>query len=269
MQVKEQVNRHRLHTICTSGNCPNIGECWAAGTATFMILGDICTRTCKFCAVKTGKPQPVDEGESHRLAGTMQTMGIHHAVLTSVDRDDLPDKGAGFWAATIRVLKKEVPGLTMETLIPDFDAIPELVQKVIDAAPEVISHNLETVERLTPQVRSRASYPKSLEVIGQISRSRVTSKSGIMLGLGETGKEIIQTMDDLLQNGCEVLTLGQYLQPTRAHMPVVEYIHPEQFEYYREQAVAKGFRAVESSPLVRSSYHAEKHASIQKRNEDE
>jgi len=268
MQVKEQVNRHRLHTICTSGNCPNIGECWAAGTATFMILGDICTRACKFCAVKTGKPLPVDEEEPLRLAGTIRTMGIRHAVLTSVDRDDLPDKGAGFWAETIRILKKEVPGLTMETLIPDFDAIPELVQTVIDAVPEVISHNLETVERLTPMIRSRASYRKSLEVIRQVSQSLVTSKSGIMLGLGETDREIMQTMDDMLQNGCEVLTLGQFLQPTRAHMPVVEYIHPEQFEYYREQAVAKGFRAVESSPLVRSSYHAEKHASIQKKNGD-
>jgi lipoic acid synthetase len=268
MQVKEQVNTHGLHTICTSGNCPNIGECWAAGTATFMILGEICTRACKFCAVKTGKPLPVDEGEPLRLAGTIRTMGIRHAVITSVDRDDLPDKGAGFWAETIRSLKNEVPGITMETLIPDFDAIPELVQLVIDAAPEVISHNLETVERLTPQVRSRASYKKSLVVIRQVSRSLAASKSGIMLGLGETGKEIMQTMDDLLDNGCEVLTLGQYLQPTRAHMPVVEYIRPEQFEYYREQAVAKGFRAVESSPLVRSSYHAEKHASIQKGNEN-
>jgi len=268
MKVKEQVNAHGLHTICTSGNCPNIGECWAAGTATFMILGDICTRACKFCAVKTGKPLAVDQTEPYRLAGTIRTMGIRHAVITSVDRDDLPDKGAGFWAGTIRILKEEVPGITMETLVPDFDAIPELVQLVVDAAPEVISHNLETVERLTPRVRSRASYEKSLKVVRQVSRSQVTSKSGIMLGLGETGKEIIQTMDDLLDNGCEVLTLGQYLQPTKAHMPVVEYIHPEQFEYYREQAISKGFRAVESSPLVRSSYHAEKHASIQKGNEN-
>ena len=268
MQVKEQVNAHGLHTICTSGNCPNIGECWAAGTATFMILGEICTRACKFCAVKTGKPLEVDQMEPHRLAGTIRTMGIRHAVITSVDRDDLPDKGAGFWAGTIGILKEEVPGITMETLIPDFDAIPELVQLVIDAAPEVISHNLETVERLTPVVRSRAKYQDSLKVIRQVSRSQVTSKSGIMLGLGETGKEIMQTMDDLLNNGCQVLTLGQYLQPTRAHMPVVEYIHPEQFEYYREQAVSKGFRAVESSPLVRSSYHAEKHASIEKGNKD-
>jgi lipoyl synthase len=269
MQVKEQVGKHGLHTICTSGNCPNIGECWAAGTATFMILGEICTRACKFCAVKTGKPLPVDEQEAIRLAETIRIMGIRHAVLTSVDRDDLPDKGAGFWARTIRTLKEELPGLTMETLIPDFDALPELVQLVIDAAPEVISHNLETVERLTPQVRSRARYKRSLEVIRQVAESEVTSKSGIMLGLGETKEEVLLTMDDLLENGCEVLTIGQYLQPTMDHMPVEEYIHPDQFEFYRKQALAKGFRAAESSPLVRSSYHAEKHASInKKRNHD-
>lgn len=264
MQVKEQVGKHGLHTICTSGNCPNIGECWAAGTATFMILGDICTRSCKFCAVKTGKPFPVDEGEAKRLADTIRTMGIHHAVLTSVDRDDLSDKGAGFWARTIRTLKEELPALTMETLIPDFDAEATLVQKIIDAAPEVISHNLETVERLTPLVRSRAKYRRSLEVIRLISQSDLTSKSGIMLGLGETEQEILQTMDDLLEAGCQVLTLGQYLQPSMEHMPVEEYVHPDQFENYRRIALARGFKAVESSPLVRSSYHAEKHASISK-----
>lgn len=269
MQVKEQVGKHKLHTICTSGNCPNIGECWAVGTATFMILGDICTRACKFCAVKTGKPLSPDEEEPIRLAGTIRTMGISHAVLTSVDRDDLSDKGAGFWARTIGVLKKELPALTMETLIPDFDGIPELVQLVIEAAPEVGSHNLETVERLTPRVRSRARYQRSLDVIRQISESDVRSKSGIMLGLGETEQEILQTMDDLLETGCEVLTLGQYLQPTMAHMPVEEYIHPDRFVYYREQALKKGFKAVESSPLVRSSYHAEKHAIIQKGKSDE
>jgi lipoic acid synthetase len=269
MQVKEQVGKHGLHTICTSGNCPNIGECWAAGTATFMILGEICTRSCRFCAVPTGKPLPADEGEPVRLAATIRTMGIWHAVITSVDRDDLSDKGAGFWARTIGILKKEIPGLTMETLIPDFDAIPELVQKVIDAAPEVISHNLETVERLTSRVRSRAKYQKSLQVIRQVSQSQVTSKSGIMLGLGETELEVMQTMDDLLGNGCEVLTLGQYLQPTLNHMPVEDYIHPDTFDYYREQALAKGFRAVESSPLVRSSYHAEKHAAIHRGKADE
>ena len=265
MQVKEQVGKHGLHTICTSGNCPNIGECWAAGTATFMILGEICTRSCKFCAVQTGKPLPVDEGEAMRLADTIRTMGIRHAVITSVDRDDLSDRGAGFWARTIRILKEELPGLSMETLIPDFDADPALVQLVIDAAPEVISHNLETVERLTPRVRSRAKYGRSLEVIRQIARSEVTSKSGIMLGLGETREEVLQCMDDLFEAGCEVLTLGQYLQPTMAHMPVEAYIHPEEFEYYRKTALEKGFKAVESSPLVRSSYHAEKHASISKK----
>lgn len=264
LEVKEVVDRQNLHTICTSGNCPNIGECWAAGTATFMILGEICTRSCKFCAVKTGKPLPVDENEPERLSASIRTMGIKHAVITSVDRDDLSDKGAGFWARTIRVLKQELTGLTMETLIPDFDARPELIQLLIDEAPDVISHNLETVERLTPRIRSRAKYDRSLEVIGQVAASPVTSKSGIMLGLGETEEEILQTMDDLLDMGCEVLTLGQYLQPTMAHMPVDEYIHPDRFEFYREQAKQKGFKAVESSPLVRSSYHAEKHAAIRK-----
>ncbi|MEN8227797.1 MAG: lipoyl synthase [Bacteroidota bacterium] len=259
MQVKEQVNKHGLHTICTSGNCPNIGECWAAGTATFMILGEICTRACKFCAVKTGRPLPVDEEEPYRLAESIKTMGISHAVITSVDRDDLPDKGAGFWARTIGILKSEVPDLTMETLIPDFDAQPELVQLVIKAAPEVISHNLESVERLTPRIRSRAKYARSLEVIRMISQSPVTSKSGIMLGLGEREEEVLITMDDLLDVGCEVLTLGQYLQPTMEHMQVKDYIHPDRFDFFGKQALQKGFRDVESSPLVRSSYHAEKH----------
>ncbi len=259
MYVKEQVAKHQLHTICLSGNCPNIGECWGAGTATFLILGEICTRACKFCAVKTGRPLSVDEDEPYRLVESIKAMGIRHAVITSVDRDDLPDKGAGFWARTIRILKEELPELTMETLIPDFDAIPELVQQVIEAAPEVISHNLETVERLTPQIRSRAKYARSLEVIRMISQSPVTSKSGIMLGLGEKEEEVLQTMDDLLAVGCEVLTLGQYLQPTMEHMPVEDYIHPDRFEFFRKQGLRKGFRDVESSPLVRSSYHAEKH----------
>jgi lipoic acid synthetase len=259
MHVKEQVNRHGLHTICTSGNCPNIGECWAAGTATFMILGEICTRSCKFCAVKTGKPLPVDQEEPYRLVESIRAMGIKHAVITSVDRDDLPDKGAGFWARTIRILKDELPGLTMETLIPDFDADPELVAHIIEAAPEVISHNLETVERLTPLVRSRAKYHRSLEVIDQVARSPIISKSGIMLGLGEQEDEVLRTMDDLREAGCEVLTMGQYLQPTMGHMPVVDYVHPERFEFYRVQAKSRGFSEVESSPLVRSSYHAEKH----------
>ncbi|HDS07148.1 MAG TPA: lipoyl synthase [Bacteroides sp.] len=259
LEVKEVVKRNHLHTICTSGNCPNIGECWAAGTATFMILGDICTRSCKFCAVKTGRPGPVDEDEPYRLAESVRAMGIRHVVITSVDRDDLPDKGAGFWAGTIRILRQEVPGLTMEALIPDFDAQPALVEMVIDAAPGVISHNLETVERLTPLIRSRAKYRRSLEVISQVGRSGMISKSGIMLGLGETEDEILQTMDDLLEAGCEVFTLGQYLQPTMDHMPVEDYVPPEKFDSYRETGLRKGFRYVESSPLVRSSYHAEKH----------
>jgi lipoic acid synthetase len=262
MEVKEQVQRNRLHTICSSGNCPNVGECWASGTATFMILGEICTRSCRFCSVKTGRPLPVDEREPLRLVESIRTMGLKHAVITSVDRDDLPDKGAGAWALTIRILKSEIPELTMEALIPDFDAIPELVGMVIDASPEVISHNLETVERLTPRIRSRAQYGRSLEVIQQISASTLTSKSGIMLGLGETGDEIYRTMDDLRKADCQVLTLGQYLQPTMQHMPVVDYIHPDRFEHYRQEALQRGFRAVESSPLVRSSYHAENHASL-------
>ena len=262
MQVKEQVNRHGLHTICTSGNCPNIGECWGAGTATFMILGEVCTRACKFCAVKTGKPFPVDENEPQRLVDSIRTMGIRHAVITSVDRDDLPDKGAGDWARTIRILKEELPGLTMETLIPDFDAIPELVSLVIDAQPEVISHNLETVERLTPVIRSRAKYRRSLDVIRQVARSPLSSKTGIMLGLGEKENEVLQTMDDLRDIGCEVLTLGQYLQPTMEHMPVEVYVHPDRFEFFRKEALQRGFREVESSPLVRSSYHAEKHVNL-------
>jgi len=264
MRVKEQVERHQLHTICSSGNCPNIGECWGAGTATFMILGEICTRACKFCAVKTGRPLPVDEQEPYRLVDSIKTMKIRHAVITSVDRDDLPDKGAGFWAETIRILKREIPELTMETLIPDFDAIPDLVQQVIGAGPEVISHNLETIERLTPLIRSRARYQTSLEVVGMVAQSGVVSKSGIMLGLGETREEVVHTMEDLRKRGCEVLTLGQYLQPTIQHMPVEAYIHPDRFAEYREKALSLGFEAVESSPLVRSSYHAHKHAGIGK-----
>lgn len=259
MMVKDIVEKNKLHTICTSGNCPNIGECWAEGTATFMILGDTCTRSCKFCAVHTGRPLPPDEEEPYRLAESIKKMGIRHAVITSVDRDDLDDKGAGFWAETIRVLKQEVPGLTMETLIPDMDGHKELVQQVIEAGPEVISHNLETVRRLTPQIRSRAKYATSLKVVRQISESALTSKSGIMLGLGETEEEVLETMDDLLEAGCQVMTIGQYLQPTMKHMPVEEYVEPEKFAEYRRIGLQKGFLHVESSPLVRSSYHAEKH----------
>lgn len=259
MKVKDVVAKNRLHTICTSGNCPNIGECWAEGTATFMILGDICTRACKFCAVHTGRPLPPDPDEPYRLAESIRKMGVRHAVITSVDRDDLDDKGAGFWSETIRVLKKELPELTMETLIPDMDGREDLINQIIEAGPEVISHNLETVRRLTPQIRSRAKYDTSLEVIRQISESPLVSKSGIMLGLGELEEEVLETMDDLIEAGCKVMTIGQYLQPTMEHLPVKEYVAPEKFTEYERIALARGFRHVESSPLVRSSYHAEKH----------
>ncbi len=257
--VRRIVEDNNLHTICTSGNCPNIGECWRAGTATFMILGEICTRACKFCGVATGKPLPPDESEPARIARSIRKMGLRHAVITSVDRDDLPDKGAGAWSETIQAVKELNPGLTMETLIPDFDGRPELIDRVIRAAPEVISHNLETVRRLTQQIRSRAKYDTSLQVVRQIADSGLVAKSGIMLGLGETEEEVLQTMDDLIAAGCTVMTIGQYLQPTREHLPVMEWVTPEQFKKHEQAGLEKGFRHVESSPLVRSSYHAEKH----------
>lgn len=258
-RVKNLVNRHGLHTICSSGNCPNIGECWGRGTATFMILGDICTRNCKFCGVKTGKPAPVDQDEPARVARSVRLMGLRHCVLTSIDRDDLVDKGAQIWAETIRAVKKENPGVTIESLIPDFDGKEELIDQVIEASPEVVSHNLETVRRLTPSIRSRAKYDRSLSVLKYISGKGVTAKSGIMLGLGETPKEVLETMDDLLAAGCRVMTIGQYLAPTRNHLAVTEYFPPEVFEKYRLTGLEKGFRFVESSPLIRSSYQAEKH----------
>jgi len=257
--VRHLVQENNLNTICTSGNCPNIGECWRAGTATFMILGDICTRGCKFCGVATGKPLPPDPEEPARLADSIRKLGIKHAVITSVDRDDLPDRGAAFWAETINTIREFNPTVTLETLIPDFDANPDLLKIVIDAAPEVISHNLETVRRLTPDIRSKARYDTSLSVIRMISDSGIVAKSGIMLGLGETPDEILETMDDLLEAGCQVMTIGQYMQPTRDHLPVSEWVTPEQFKEYEEIGLKKGFRFVESHPLVRSSYHAEKH----------
>jgi len=258
-QVKSIVQRYNLHTICTSGKCPNMGECWAAGTATLMILGDICTRSCKFCATKTGHPLPPDVNEPQNVAESIRLMGLKHAVITSVDRDDLPDKGATHWAKTILEIKKLTPGTTMEVLIPDFDGIEELITLVIDAKPDIISHNLETVKRLTPLVRSRAKYDVSLQVIKIIADSGVVAKSGIMVGLGETRDEVLETMDDLLAVGCKVFTIGQYLQPTTSHLPVVEYVHPDVFEEYRQIGLQKGFKIVESAPLVRSSYHAERH----------
>jgi len=259
VKVKRLVQHNHLHTICTSGNCPNIGECWNAGTATFMILGDICTRSCKFCATRTGKPMPPDPQEPSRLAASIKTLELKHCVITSVDRDDLSDGGASFWAETIKEIKRVNPGTTIETLIPDFDGKPELIQLIIDAGPDVISHNLETVRRLTPQIRSRAKYDTSLSVIKYIASKGMVAKSGIMTGLGETDAEVLETMDDLRAAGCSVITIGQYLQPGFSHMPVVEYTTPEKFEQYRQQGLAKGFDHVESSPLVRSSYRAEKH----------
>jgi lipoyl synthase len=258
-QVKSIVARYNLNTICTSGKCPNMGECWAAGTATLMILGEICTRSCKFCATQSGKPFPVDSSEPVNVAKSIQLMGLKHAVITSVDRDDLVDKGAGHWAKTISEVKKLNPETTMEVLIPDFDGSSELIGLVIDAKPDIISHNLETVRRLTPLVRSRAKYDLSLMVLKIISEAGVVSKSGIMVGLGETREEVLETMDDLLSVGCQVFTIGQYLQPTKSHLPVEEYIHPDLFEEYRKIGLEKGFRIVESAPLVRSSYHAERH----------
>lgn len=258
--IKNIVTEHKLHTICTSGHCPNMHECWGRGTATLMILGDICTRSCKFCNVKTGRPLPADLEEPGRVAESVKLMGLKHAVLTSVDRDDLKDGGAAIWAMTIKKIKEQSPQTTIETLIPDFDGREELIQQVINAGPEVISHNLETVRRITPHTRSRARYDRSLEVLKYIADySGVVVKSGIMAGLGETPEEVFELMDDLLAAGVTVLTIGQYLQPTKKHLPVKEYVSPEQFKEYERVGLEKGFRIVESSPLVRSSYRAEKH----------
>jgi len=259
LAVRDIVEKNKLHTICTSGHCPNMAECWGRGTATLMILGDICTRSCKFCNVKTGRPMPVDWKEPERVAESVKKMGVKHCVITSVDRDDLDDGGAEIWAMTINRMKELNPQTTVEALIPDFDGNKNLIQKVIDSNPEVISHNLETVQRLTPIIRSKAKYQLSLDVIKYIAESGIRSKSGIMVGIGETEEEVYETMDDLRNVGCEVLTIGQYLQPTKNHLSVKEYITPELFEKYRIAGLAKGFRYVESSPLVRSSYHAEKH----------
>jgi lipoic acid synthetase len=265
ISVKEIVSQHKLHTICTSGHCPNMHECWGRGTATLMILGDICTRSCKFCNVKTGRPLPADWDEPQRVAESVKLMKLRHVVLTSVDRDDLDDGGAAIWALTIRKIKEMNPETTIEALIPDFDGREELIRQVIDAGPEVISHNLETVRRITPQTRSRAKYDRSLEVLRFIAASGTVAKSGIMVGLGETPPEVFELMDDLLAVGVSVLTIGQYLQPTKKHLPVKEYVTPEQFKVYERVGLEKGFRFVESSPLVRSSYHAEKHVPVLKR----
>ena len=258
-ETKHIVDSHKLHTICSSGRCPNMGECWGKGTATFMIGGEICTRSCKFCNTQTGRPLPLDPEEPTHVAESIQLMKLSHAVITSVDRDDLDDLGAAHWAKTISEIKRLNPETTTEVLIPDFQGKSELIQLVIDAKPDIISHNMETVRRISPLVRSAANYDTSLQVIRHISEKGVKSKSGIMVGLGETEDEVLELMDDVLQAGVSVLTIGQYLQPSRKNIPVSEYVTPERFEYYRQQAVNKGFKKVESAPLVRSSYHAEKH----------
>lgn len=258
-KVRNLVDEHKLHTICESGSCPNMGECWGEGTATFMILGNICTRSCGFCAVKTGKPEEVDAYEPGKVANSVKIMKVKHAVITSVDRDDLKDGGSEIWAQTVRAIRKQSPGTTLETLIPDFAGKWENLQVIIDVAPEIVSHNLETVRRLTKQVRIQAKYDRSLELLFRLKKGGMHTKSGLMLGLGESEQEILETMQDLRNVGVEVLTLGQYLQPTLKHLPVVEFINPEKFEYYKIKGLEMGFRYVESGPLVRSSYHAEKH----------
>ena len=258
-ETKRIVESHCLHIICSSGRCPNMGECWGKGTATFMIAGDICTRSCKFCNTQTGRPLPLDPDEPIHVAESIALMKLSHAVITSVDRDDLPDLGAAHWAQTIREIKRLNPETTTEVLIPDFQGRKELIDQVIKACPEIISHNMETVKRISPQVRSAANYHTSLEVIRQIAESGITAKSGIMVGLGETPAEVEELMDDLISVGCKILTIGQYLQPTHKHFPVAAYITPEQFAVYKETGLKKGFEQVESAPLVRSSYHAEKH----------
>ena len=258
-KVRSLVDEHKLHTICESGNCPNMGECWGEGTATFMILGNICTRSCGFCAVATGKPLEADVFEPARVANSVKLMGVKHAVITSVDRDDLADGGSEIWVKTVELVRAKSPGTTMETLIPDFAGNWKNLQRIIDVAPDIVSHNLETVRRLTKQVRIQAKYDRSLEVLFRLKKGGMRTKSGVMLGLGETRDEVIETMEDLRSVQVDILTLGQYLQPTRKHLPVQAFVTPEQFKEYEELGLKMGFRFVESGPLVRSSYHAEKH----------
>lgn len=258
-ETKKIVDTHKLHTICSSGRCPNMGECWGKGTATFMICGAICTRSCKFCNTCAGKPLPLDENEPANVAESIKLMKLNHAVITSVDRDDLEDLGASHWTKTLLKIKEVNPETTIEALIPDFQGKKGLISQVISARPDILSHNMETVRRISPMVRSVAKYDTSLNVIKLISESGITAKSGIMVGLGESKDEVLQTMDDLLEAGCKILTIGQYLQPTHKHYPVAEYITPEQFCEYKTIGEKKGFQTVESGPLVRSSYHAEKH----------
>ena len=257
--VRKIVSEHKLHTICSSGSCPNMGECWGAGTATFMILGNICTRSCGFCAVNTGRPLPVDKSEPMRIANSVKLMNVKHCVITSVDRDDLKDGGSIIWAETINAVREISPKTTLETLIPDFKGEWDNLQRIIDVAPEIVSHNLETVRRLTKKVRIQAKYDRSLETLKRLKEGGMKTKSGVMLGLGEEKEEVIETMKDLRNVGCDILTIGQYLQPTVKHLPVIEFVPPKQFDAYKKIGLDLGFRFVESGPLVRSSYHAEKH----------
>ncbi|MEO1010377.1 MAG: lipoyl synthase [Bacteroidota bacterium] len=259
-QLRGLVEKYDLHTICTSGSCPNMGECWGEGTATFMILGNICTRSCGFCGVKTGRPENVDWEEPEKVARSIKIMGIKHAVITSVDRDDLKDMGSIIWAETVKAVRRMNPETTLETLIPDFQGIEKHIDRLLDVAPEVISHNMETVKRLTREVRIQAKYKRSLGVLTYLKKNGANrTKSGVMLGLGEQETEVIQTMEDLREAKVDVLTLGQYLQPTKKHLPVKEFILPEQFKKYEELGLKMGFRHVESGALVRSSYKAHKH----------
>lgn len=257
--TKRIVDTHHLNTICTSGRCPNMSECWGKGTATFMIGGDICTRSCKFCNTQTGKPLALDAMEPENVAKSIKLMKLSHAVITSVDRDDLPDLGAAHWAKTIQEIKRVNPETTIEVLIPDFQGKEELIDMVFEQKPDIISHNMETVRRISPSVRSAADYDTSLKVIKRISSANIRAKSGIMVGLGESTQEVEEVMNDLIANGCSIITIGQYLQPSRKHYPVKEYITPQQFELYKKKALEIGFAKVESEPLARSSYHAERH----------
>jgi len=259
LHVRGLVDKNKLHTICESGNCPNMGECWGEGTSTFMILGNICTRSCGFCAVATGKPEAVDWDEPQRVAEAIHLMKVKHAVITSVDRDELEDGGATIWANTVIAVRSLNPETTLETLIPDFKGEWHNLQRIIDVAPDVVSHNLETVERLTKQVRIQAKYHRSLEVIRHLKQGGMRTKSGLMLGLGETREEVLQSMKDLVENGCDVLTLGQYLQPTPKHLRVQRFVHPDEFAAFKDEGYNLGFDFVESGPLVRSSYHSERH----------
>ena len=259
IKVRGIVSKHKLNTICESGNCPNMGECWGVGTATFMILGNICTRSCGFCAVATGKPNPADWDEPKRIAESVKLMNVKHCVITSVDRDDLKDGGSIIWAETIKEIRALSPETKFECLIPDFAGKWDNLKRIIDVKPDIVSHNIETVRRLTAQVRIQAKYDRSLEVLKRLDDAGVKTKSGIMLGLGETEQEIFETIDDLAFVKCDVITMGQYLQPTPKHLPVDRFVHPDDFKKYKDYALNKGFKFVESGPLVRSSYHAEKH----------